>query len=164
MTTALAELALPMFSAPALCVEVDTGDLFYPEKGSSTRDAKAICRRCEAVDDCLDYALEHKLYNWWDGVWGGTSPRERKALLAERAPVADTPAATVTECLPLTLVPSSPRDPRPARPPRRMRPWTRAELAAAVRQLAAAGMRTAEIAEALEVTPARVRAARGGAA
>lgn len=60
----------------ALCAEVD-GELFFPEKGCSAREAKSICRRCEVQDECLDYALREGLDH---GVWGGTSERERRLL------------------------------------------------------------------------------------
>ena len=60
----------------ALCAEVDN-DLFYPEKGGSTRDAKNICAVCPVAAECLDYALEN---NEAFGVWGGMSERERRRL------------------------------------------------------------------------------------
>jgi WhiB family transcriptional regulator, redox-sensing transcriptional regulator len=41
-------------------------------------EAKAICARCRVAADCLDEAL-HLGQN--HGVWGGTTPEERRALL-----------------------------------------------------------------------------------
>jgi WhiB family redox-sensing transcriptional regulator len=64
----------------ALCAEVD-GELFFPEKGGSTREAKAICRRCPVIDDCLEYSMEHS-EKW--GIWGGLSERERRRLRRDR--------------------------------------------------------------------------------
>lgn len=67
---------LPRFTQPALCAETDP-DMFFPEKGGTAHAPKAICRRCLARDECLAYALEHDVR---DGVWGGTSPKERQRL------------------------------------------------------------------------------------
>lgn len=60
----------------ALCAQVD-GDLWYPEKGESTAEAKKICRRCPVRAECLDYAVTAGEYF---GVWGGRSERERRRL------------------------------------------------------------------------------------
>lgn len=68
--------APPDWYADALCAQVD-GDLFFPEKGGSTRDAKMICRRCPVRDQCLDYALANEERF---GIWGGHSERERRAM------------------------------------------------------------------------------------
>ena len=38
--------------------------------------AKAVCRRCVAVDECLEWALETSQDS---GVWGGMSEDERRA-------------------------------------------------------------------------------------
>jgi len=40
-------------------------------------DAKAVCRRCDVVDQCLQWALES---GQDAGVWGGMSEDERRAL------------------------------------------------------------------------------------
>ena len=44
-------------------------DLFFPERGASTRKAKAICGACEVKAECLDYAVDmgEKF-----GIWPGT--------------------------------------------------------------------------------------------
>ena len=60
----------------ALCTEVDA-ELFFPEKGGSTREPKSICRRCEVQSECLNYALRNGIEH---GVWGATSERERRLL------------------------------------------------------------------------------------
>jgi WhiB family transcriptional regulator, redox-sensing transcriptional regulator len=54
---------------------------FFPTRGESARDAKAICATCPVRQECLEYALR------WDqlcGVWGGLSERERRQLRRER--------------------------------------------------------------------------------
>lgn len=60
----------------ALCAETDP-EAFFPEKGGSTREAKAVCRRCSVRAECLEYALEH---NERFGIWGGLSERERRTM------------------------------------------------------------------------------------
>jgi WhiB family redox-sensing transcriptional regulator len=57
-------------------------DLFFPERGASTRKAKAICGACEVRREGLDFAIEmgEKF-----GIWGGLSERERRRVRRERA-------------------------------------------------------------------------------
>jgi len=65
----------------ANCLGADT-DLFFPERGSSTRKAKAICGECEVKIECLDFALDN---GERFGIWGGLSERERRRVRHERA-------------------------------------------------------------------------------
>lgn len=58
---------LPMLSRPGLCRETDP-ELFYPEKGGSTREAKRICRVCDVRPECLQWALDNDEPH---GIWGG---------------------------------------------------------------------------------------------
>ena len=60
----------------ANCLGVDT-ELFFPERGDSTREAKAVCRGCEVKDECLEYALEN---GEKFGIWGEQSERERRRM------------------------------------------------------------------------------------
>lgn len=60
--------------ARAACAGADT-NLFFPERGESTSEAKAICASCPVAGDCLDYALRT---NQRHGIWGGTSERDRR--------------------------------------------------------------------------------------
>ncbi|MEU8158001.1 WhiB family transcriptional regulator [Micromonospora sp. NPDC048986] len=39
--------------------------------------AKAVCRRCDVIDECLQWALEGGVD---DGVWGGMDEEERRAV------------------------------------------------------------------------------------
>lgn len=64
----------------ANCRGVDVA-LFYPERGESPAEAKAVCAGCSVRDACLDYALEH---GERFGVWAGTSENERRRLRKER--------------------------------------------------------------------------------
>lgn len=60
----------------ALCAQTDP-EAFFPEKGGSTREAKAVCASCEVRAQCLEYALEN---DERFGIWGGMSERERRRL------------------------------------------------------------------------------------
>jgi WhiB family redox-sensing transcriptional regulator len=64
------------FFADALCAQTDP-EVFFPEKGGTTKEAKRICARCEVRDACLAYAVEG---DERFGVWGGLSESERRNL------------------------------------------------------------------------------------
>lgn len=68
--------------ASALCAQVD-GDLWFPEQGDhqSARDAKATCRRCPVINDCLRFALDQAPR---EGIWGGLTPKERNKVSPRR--------------------------------------------------------------------------------
>lgn len=65
----------------ANCLGVDP-DLFFPERGASTREAKEVCKGCVVRDDCLEYALAN---GEKFGIWGGMSERERRRIRRQRA-------------------------------------------------------------------------------
>ncbi|MFA5566549.1 MAG: WhiB family transcriptional regulator [Acidimicrobiia bacterium] len=65
----------------ANCLGVDP-DLFFPERGASTREAKEVCRGCVVRFECLEYALVNAEKF---GIWGGMSERERRRIRRERA-------------------------------------------------------------------------------
>lgn len=60
----------------ALCAQTDP-EAFFPEKGGSTREAKAVCQSCQVRAECLEYALAN---DERFGIWGGLSERERRKL------------------------------------------------------------------------------------
>lgn len=60
----------------AVCPSTDP-EAFFPQKGGSTREAKAICKGCPVRAECLDYALE---FDERFGIYGGLSERERRRL------------------------------------------------------------------------------------
>jgi WhiB family transcriptional regulator, redox-sensing transcriptional regulator len=60
----------------ALCAQTGA-DFFFPDPGSSVREAKRICGMCEMRTACLDYALAN---DERFGVWGGLSEKERLHL------------------------------------------------------------------------------------
>lgn len=52
-------------------------ELFFPvSRHGPTEPAKAVCRACPAVRDCLRYAIANDV----QGVWGGTTYDERNYL------------------------------------------------------------------------------------
>jgi WhiB family transcriptional regulator, redox-sensing transcriptional regulator len=72
----------------AACRDADP-DLFFPvgPTGPALRqvdEAKRICRNCPVQARCLAWALDHGVT---DGVWGGTTEDERRAI--RRLPAAD---------------------------------------------------------------------------
>ena len=71
----------PAWQQDAECVH-HTGKVdFFPARGESVRDAKAVCAQCPVRDDCLEFALRLKVAH---GVWGGMSERERRSLRRDR--------------------------------------------------------------------------------
>jgi WhiB family redox-sensing transcriptional regulator len=65
----------------AACRDEDP-ELFFPIGNTGPallqiEDAKAVCRRCDVIDQCLQWALES---GQDAGVWGGMSEDERRAL------------------------------------------------------------------------------------
>ncbi|MFC7303533.1 WhiB family transcriptional regulator [Streptomyces monticola] len=66
----------------ALCAQTGSA-FFFPEPGSSVREAKQICLACEGRAACLEYALTN---DERFGVWGGLSEKERDRLRRGPAP------------------------------------------------------------------------------
>jgi WhiB family redox-sensing transcriptional regulator len=88
-TSSITVSAVPVEPDPdwhdhANCLGVDP-DLFFPERGASTREAKEVCRGCEVRHDCLEFALQN---GEKFGIWGGLSERERRRIRRQRAQVA----------------------------------------------------------------------------
>lgn len=69
------------WQAKARCTGVDP-EIFFPERGGSSKAAREVCARCEVRRQCLEYALNNKEQF---GIWGGTSERERRRLRRERS-------------------------------------------------------------------------------
>jgi WhiB family redox-sensing transcriptional regulator len=60
----------------ALCAQTGA-EFFFPEPGSSVREAKRICGMCAMRSACLEYALDN---DERFGVWGGLSEKERLSI------------------------------------------------------------------------------------
>jgi len=65
----------------ANCLGVDP-DLFFPERGASTREAKEVCRGCVVRLECLEYALQN---GEKFGIGGGMRERARRRIRRARA-------------------------------------------------------------------------------
>ncbi len=81
MSLVMNELTDNNWQNSANCLGVDP-DLFFPERGASTKEAKAVCRGCMVREDCLEYALSN---GEKFGIWGGLSERERRRIRRQRA-------------------------------------------------------------------------------
>lgn len=65
----------------AACLDKDP-ELFFPVGNTGPallqiEEAKSVCRRCQVIDTCLQWAIES---GQDAGVWGGLSEDERRAL------------------------------------------------------------------------------------
>lgn len=70
----------------AACLHEDP-DLFFPIGNSGPTlvqidEAKAVCGRCPVVEQCLDWAV-HVVQV--DGIWGGMTESERRAMKRREA-------------------------------------------------------------------------------
>lgn len=52
--------------------------VFFPERGQTTRAAKAVCQSCPVMIECLEFALETRQKF---GVWGGMGETDRASIL-----------------------------------------------------------------------------------
>jgi WhiB family redox-sensing transcriptional regulator len=65
----------------ARCVDYVGSVDFFPARGESVSEAKAVCAGCSVRKQCLEYALR---FDVLCGVWGGLSERERRQVRRER--------------------------------------------------------------------------------
>ena len=65
----------PPWMARAACRGVEA-TTFFPARGEPTDAARELCADCPARGPCLAYALEEDV----EGVWAGTSKRQRRAM------------------------------------------------------------------------------------
>ena len=70
----------------AACLDEDP-ELFFPigtgpPAFRQIEKAKVVCFRCEVMETCLSWAMESRQD---DGVWGGLSADERRALKRRNA-------------------------------------------------------------------------------
>jgi WhiB family redox-sensing transcriptional regulator len=62
-----------------VCAQVG-GDQWFPDEGEPHKPAKRMCRACDVLAECREYALRTKQP---DGIWAGMSPDERRKLWSE---------------------------------------------------------------------------------
>lgn len=70
----------------AACLD-ENPELFFPIGNTGpalvqVEEAKAVCRRCEVVETCLEWAMES---DQDAGVWGSLSEDERRGLKRRNA-------------------------------------------------------------------------------
>jgi WhiB family redox-sensing transcriptional regulator len=67
------------WASQAACTGQDPDALFV--RGKAQHEAKAVCKTCPVLAECLAEALDNRTEF---GVWGGMTERERRALLRKR--------------------------------------------------------------------------------
>ena len=56
-------------------------DIFYPPTDDEADAAKTVCVKCPVREPCLEFALRTREA---EGIWGGTTARERRRILRQR--------------------------------------------------------------------------------
>lgn len=72
------------FDGSQACMSVDP-EMFFPEDYDdkfATERAKTICKSCPLTLECLKYAIGDSSL---DGIWGATTPGERKNMRRRKA-------------------------------------------------------------------------------
>lgn len=72
---------------PPPCVTINDPELFFPtsygdEHYFQVKQAKAVCRICPLIADCLEFALDTGDQH---GVLGGTTPGDRDTIRRRKA-------------------------------------------------------------------------------
>jgi WhiB family redox-sensing transcriptional regulator len=70
------KIQVPAWMGDAVCAQTDP-ELFFPEKGASSHEARRVCRGCGVRKECLEFALKT---GQRFGVWGGVSERQRRSM------------------------------------------------------------------------------------
>ena len=65
-----------------LCAQTDP-ELFFPENGANPNAAVRVCRACPVLTQCAIYAIARP---GLDGIWGATTPRQRRAMRRHACP------------------------------------------------------------------------------
>lgn len=70
----------PSYDPQMACLQQDP-ELFFSTAEQAVEEAKAICQLCPVRESCLRFALAAREEY---GVWGGTTPQERRRILAPK--------------------------------------------------------------------------------
>lgn len=77
-------LDFPKFKSPN-CQDLEDKDLFFPDSNLQLEQRLPrlleLCGSCIHEAECRAYAIKHQIR---DGIWGGTTPIQRKALLVKQ--------------------------------------------------------------------------------
>jgi WhiB family transcriptional regulator, redox-sensing transcriptional regulator len=73
------------WATQAECKDVDV-EVFYGETHAEHLVALAYCQDCPVSHECLDAAMstESSSNGFRHGVWGGTTPKQRRAIAKRR--------------------------------------------------------------------------------
>lgn len=82
----------PFLDDGVACTPLNAED-FFPTVGGNPAAARATCAKCPVRVQCLQWAIDNREAQ---GIWGGMSPTERKAIIAAIPP----PCAMCGEPLP----------------------------------------------------------------
>lgn len=55
--------------------------IFFPDSEEASEEAKGICSLCPVRLSCLEHALA---FREKDGIWGGTTDKERRRIIRQR--------------------------------------------------------------------------------
>lgn len=79
MIQTVIDLTVTPWREAAACLDVTNQVSFFPDREDlrGIAKAKAVCATCPVADVCLTWAIET---NQSEGVWGGHTPKERRAL------------------------------------------------------------------------------------
>ena len=74
----------PWMADAACASTAGAGDTFYPEKNGHYDYARRVCATCPVKQACLEYALRTEDPTYREGMWGGTTPRQRRQITLEK--------------------------------------------------------------------------------
>jgi WhiB family transcriptional regulator, redox-sensing transcriptional regulator len=81
MSIVPAEVIEGHWTGLAACAGHPDRRIWFPDFPVETARAIAVCQACPVKEPCLAYALS---IGEFDGVWGGTTPRERRRMVRAR--------------------------------------------------------------------------------
>ena len=97
-------MSYPVMDGSQICVSVDP-ELWFSDTPTGRRIAINLCNQCPFQAECLTYALHWSV----DGIWGGTTPKQRKQLrrkakIRPKPLVLDLPQTRTHMSNPITII------------------------------------------------------------